>query len=362
MAREIAAQLRRSVPAYAHLSPAVAEREVVESCERNLRRWTRYVTTRTPPDDEDLDLLRASVRRRAAEGVPLEDLLRAYRVGTRMGWEVLRRAAGPDDGEALLDAAALLAEYLDLVSDVVTQTYLARRDELAAEDERPCRRLVERLLDGAALAGAERELAERLELADRPRLVPFAVAVDGASPREHAALAARLRVRRVAAAVTEGDRVFGLAAAAPTDRQIGAGEAAVLALGSATALAELADARRDVEHLVEIARAAGRRGVVRTDEHLLELLLARSPALARCLREQVLDPLEGPGAADLLRTLETLVACHFDRAATSRALHVHRNTLAYRIGRIEELTGLDLSRPRDTAAAYLALRAAAAAS
>jgi carbohydrate diacid regulator len=39
-----------------------------------------------------------------------------------------------------------------------------------------------------------------------------------------------------------------------------------------------------------------------------------------------------------------------DRAATSAALGVHRNTLAYRLRRIEELAGIDLNRPRDAAA------------
>ena len=45
------------------------------------------------------------------------------------------------------------------------------------------------------------------------------------------------------------------------------------------------------------------------------------------------------------------------RARTSRALHVHRNTLGYRLNRIEQLAGLDLARPRDVACVYLALAA-----
>jgi DNA-binding PucR family transcriptional regulator len=44
-----------------------------------------------------------------------------------------------------------------------------------------------------------------------------------------------------------------------------------------------------------------------------------------------------------------------DRGATSAALHVHRNTLAYRLRRIQEIAGLDLDDPRDLARVYLAL-------
>jgi DNA-binding PucR family transcriptional regulator len=46
-----------------------------------------------------------------------------------------------------------------------------------------------------------------------------------------------------------------------------------------------------------------------------------------------------------------------DRARASAAMHIHRNTLLYRLSRIEELTGLDLRRPRDLAIAYLGARA-----
>ena len=52
--------------------------------------------------------------------------------------------------------------------------------------------------------------------------------------------------------------------------------------------------------------------------------------------------------------MHALVSCRFDRGATSAALHVHRNTLAYRLRRIQEIAGLDLDDPRDLARSYLA--------
>jgi DNA-binding PucR family transcriptional regulator len=92
--------------------------------------------------------------------------------------------------------------------------------------------------------------------------------------------------------------------------------------------------------------------------HALELLLARSPRIATALCARVLEPLvRGGEGADLVHTLRTLVGCGFDRARTSRALHVHRNTLGYRVNRIEELLGIDFDRPRDVARVYLALAA-----
>lgn len=43
---------------------------------------------------------------------------------------------------------------------------------------------------------------------------------------------------------------------------------------------------------------------------------------------------------------------------TARTLFRHRNTVLNHLRRFEELTALDLSRPRDIATAVLALRAA----
>ncbi|MGN5378039.1 PucR family transcriptional regulator [Streptomyces lasalocidi] len=49
----------------------------------------------------------------------------------------------------------------------------------------------------------------------------------------------------------------------------------------------------------------------------------------------------------LLATLETFLACDGSWARTAQALHLHVNTVHYRMERIERLTGRDLSRLRD---------------
>ncbi len=45
----------------------------------------------------------------------------------------------------------------------------------------------------------------------------------------------------------------------------------------------------------------------------------------------------------------------FDRGATATALIVHRNTVLYRIQRIQKLTGLDLQDPLDQNLVCLAI-------
>jgi hypothetical protein len=356
-AREMLAEMRKQIASYERLSDEVSEAGVLDTCKRNLRLWHQWLTSGGEPERAAVEELRASVRARADEGVPLEDLLHAYRIAGRLGWQILRRNAGPEEQEVLLDAAELLMLYVDMLSEVVTETYFAERERLVSEEERAARELVERIVDGTPLTVDERELARRLELPLRACYVPFAAAIPDASPRRHAALAARLRGDG-RLAVSEADRVFGLALTAPEPGDLAEGPQAVLALGEETPRAALASAREELQLLVDHGRRARLSGVLTPASHALELLLARSPQIATALCQRIFDPLlRGGEGADLVHTLRTLVGCGFDRARTSRALHVHRNTLGYRVNRIEQLAGIDLDRPRDVATVYLALAA-----
>jgi len=59
--------------------------------------------------------------------------------------------------------------------------------------------------------------------------------------------------------------------------------------------------------------------------------------------------------SDLMRTLEVYFNCHGNLSQTAEALIIHRNTLLYRINRINEIAGIDLSRPETRLALHLAL-------
>jgi DNA-binding PucR family transcriptional regulator len=59
--------------------------------------------------------------------------------------------------------------------------------------------------------------------------------------------------------------------------------------------------------------------------------------------------------ADLLVTLRAFLDCNGSWSRTAQQLHLHLNTVRYRIARVEELTGRDLSRMDDRTDVYLAL-------
>ncbi|MBI3968749.1 MAG: helix-turn-helix domain-containing protein, partial [Chloroflexi bacterium] len=59
---------------------------------------------------------------------------------------------------------------------------------------------------------------------------------------------------------------------------------------------------------------------------------------------------------ELASTLETFFASRGNLQRTAEALFLHRNTLSYRLGRVEDLTGLDLDDAEDCFRLQLALK------
>ncbi|NBM17479.1 PucR family transcriptional regulator [Streptomyces sp. GC420] len=74
---------------------------------------------------------------------------------------------------------------------------------------------------------------------------------------------------------------------------------------------------------------------------------------------RLLDPLrdyDRRHRAELIPTLEAFLDCDGSWTRCATRLHLHVNTLRYRVGRIEQLTGRDLSRLEDKLDFFLALR------
>jgi hypothetical protein len=130
--------------------------------------------------------------------------------------------------------------YIDQVSAVVTETYLAERGLLVSEEERRTKTLLDLLCVDAPLDAAGTELADRLAVPlDRP-FVPFVAILPGRPPHSHAALAARLRRAGWQLSVTQSDCVVGLAWEALDLSDLGEAPDTILAIGEPTERAELA--------------------------------------------------------------------------------------------------------------------------
>jgi purine catabolism regulator len=60
---------------------------------------------------------------------------------------------------------------------------------------------------------------------------------------------------------------------------------------------------------------------------------------------------------NLIETLEAFFSCHGNLSQTAMRLQLHRNSLLYRIGRIQEIGGVDLEDPEIRLSLQVALKA-----
>ncbi|MFJ9038117.1 PucR family transcriptional regulator [Streptomyces sp. NPDC102406] len=136
---------------------------------------------------------------------------------------------------------------------------------------------------------------------------------------------------------------------------IGVSAAVHSAEGLRGALEEARHARRVAAARTGRVCAAGHQELA---SHVL-LLPFVPDDVRRAFTARLLDPLreyDRKHRAELIPTLEAFLDCDGSWTRCAGRLHLHVNTLRYRVGRIEQLTSRDLSRLEDKLDFFLALR------
>jgi DNA-binding PucR family transcriptional regulator len=212
---------------------------------------------------------------------------------------------------------------------------------------------------------------------DAERLLRVLVETDvSAPPRPVAALPAP---EQGAMDVGEGERVGAVMALIPAsaDRDVaaalrgrltalepgfGGDRVAVGVGGRVTASAALADSAAEARLAMRLAAWRSGRVEVVTHGDLgshMSLLANVPDGVRRDFRDRVLGPIlayEATHHMPLEETLRAFLAHSGSWHECAVALHIHVNTLRYRIARIGELTGRDLTRLDHQVDCYLALR------
>ena len=282
------------------------------------------------------------------EGRSLSSLLSAYRAGARVSWRhmsrvALRRGVAPE-------AIALLAEavfaFVEELSSASARGYVDEQLATAAVRERWRADLAELLLSERADEAAVRTTAAA---AGWPLPTTAAlVVVDTSHGHDFfARLDTRaLSVRRpeLAGAIVPDPAAPGRRARLEEGlRGLGA------VVGPAVSLEQLPATMRDVATAVQL-RDAGllAEDPLFVDEHYDALLVHGDPRVLRLLTDQVLAPLDGLPPATRARWETTLAAwlrAMGDRQEVARTLHVHPQTVRYRVGQLRTLFGAALDDP-----------------
>jgi PucR-like helix-turn-helix protein len=307
----------------------------------------------------DATVYRALGQLEHREGRTLAALQSAYQVGTRTLWQQIGASttARQLTPEVIFSLAEALFGYIEQLSAASVAGWADEEASQAGSLQARRHALVELLARPTPPAELE-QVAAAAGWTVPPRVAALAV-------EDAVAVAARLP-GAVGADLDPVGLVVVTARGEPDtawlERVRGATGERRAVLGP---VVEPAQAHRSVE-LAQAAwplHAAGRLDggapLVRADEHLLPLLLAAAPELASALAERALAPLRTLPAGAAARAEETLRAwldAHGDVTATATALHVHPQTVRYRLAALRETFGGALDDPAARLELAVALR------
>ncbi|MER7978174.1 helix-turn-helix domain-containing protein [Streptomyces sp. NPDC095817] len=152
----------------------------------------------------------------------------------------------------------------------------------------------------------------------------------------------------------EGGRGEGAAGAGPGG---GGGRAAAGVSGARVGLGELGAAWQEAASAARAALAESRLGPVAEWGAIgpYRLLTALPPESAH---DPVVQALLAPAHRELARTAEVFLDLAGQAGRTAAELGIHRQTLYYRLSRVEQLTGLDLDDGEDRLLLHMALKGA----
>jgi len=285
---------------------------------------------RDPSQSDFAEAVRLGAER-AAQGIPIGGLLAGVQAGRTRAMQIAigrGRAAGiPDD--VLLEVLLELDGYTGVLERHVIDGYHAAERELARSHWEARTGLLRRLLLGGEPAPAADELA-RWGL--RPDGRYHCVVSDATDPARLAAY------RGVFGSVDT--RLAGLTPWLPS-ASVGDPDALVV-ISPAGPLPQIPAVYELCVAALSAASGTGLRGPRRLVDLAGETALAAQPLLAELLSADLLGALK-PGD-DFHRELATTALAYLDHGQrldhTAAALHVHPNTVRYRLRRLLEITGM----------------------
>jgi hypothetical protein len=412
LADEVTAAIVREVPQYARPDDDSYARMVRQAAWDAVHGFViRIASPATPGDTSARDaaekMFRDIGRVEAARGHSLDALHAALRVGARVTWQRLRDTTrGTADIEVLAQLGEAIFRHLDDLAAASAGGHAQARAELTGEAERLRRRLLGMLVSAPpapprAVAGLAREAGWRLprrvaavavalagtapggtarEAASAPPALPMAalppdvlvdltrrdpclLVPDPDGPGRRQQLEAQLR-----AWLAPGPGPARLTASPGTPVTPGCAWG-MAAVGPAVPLDRAGDSLRWARQAIDLATrgigeisrdTGGPREVIHCDDHLATLVLLADADLAALLSRQVLAPLRRLRPDAATRLAETLLAWleSADNAETAaRRLHVHPQTVRYRLRQVSELFGDALEEPEARFRLQLALRA-----
>jgi hypothetical protein len=349
----------RAIPEYASRPHPDDQQRLADAVTGAVAQFIAHITQPDRSTQAVTAEFRAIGSAAAREGGTLDAPQNALRLGARVAWRWLCEDGAGLDRRELSHVGEAVFAYLDELAAACAQGYAEALTQTAGERQRRSRRLLGTILSepppGAELVAGLARVAGWV--------LPAQVAVVALG--EWRTQDALVLPPDVLADWTRPDPCLllpdpdGPGRQAVIDRALRGRPAAI---GPSVPLARAAMSLRWARHALALTRAgvilAGR-GPVRCDQHLSTLLILADEDLAGALRSSRLAPLARLRSGQRDRIAETLLAwlqLGENAAAVAHQLHVHPQTVRYRLRQIHELFGDQLRDPERRFELQLALR------
>jgi PucR-like helix-turn-helix protein/diguanylate cyclase with GGDEF domain len=364
-AERMATRIRSQEPLYrdGHM---VTPDELRRSCRDNLS----YVFGRLAGEPTiGIEVPHATGIRRGETGVPLSAVLQAFRIGGRLIWDILIEHANEHTQDVLLRSAADIWAVSDDLARAAADGYRIASADRARQDSQLRSALLNGLLDGRLGDGSQ--LWESAALLKLPQHGAFVVvAAECLAPGQEGLPQVEDRLRRhdVASAwrldaeLHEGlvslRPRFGVDQLCAELEPIASGRVGVSE--PYPSLDQAPPALRQAR-LACAAATPGTTDLVRFDDEPIAVLLVSAPDASLSVARRILGRVLDLPDSDRILLIDTMRIWLAEAGSTSTAagrLHVHRNTVRYRLRRLEELTGRSLTDPLDVSELHVALECA----
>lgn len=329
---------------------------------------------------EELEAIERTGARRAEAGIPLDDVLHAYRTVSRVCWDVLAEECRLQEGETLdatIDLARTVLRYTDQLSTAVAEAYARAQRSIVREQEGARREFLADLLYGTD--ASPEDILRRAHNFGYDLSLSY-LALVGYGPEEdtsfesevtNAASAPGIDAAAEPIVLQKGDHVIVLLpVAAATDLAVTPGKL-IAELGGGwrfgvggpePGLEGIRRAYLEAREALEVGDALQLDGpVYRFDDLLLYHFLRSDRMMIQRYVQQMLGPLieyDDRRKGELIKTLEAYFKADGSVKLAGELLFAHPHTVTYRLKQIERLTGWSLRDAEDKLRLQLALRAA----
>lgn len=367
-----------SIPSYARSGDGFIE-DVRDAVRENVEMLSRVLTERRDIRRDELEAIGRVGARRAEAGIPLDDVLHAYRTVSRVCWDILAeecRSMGRDALEPTIELAEAVLRYTDEISTGVAEAYARAQRAIVREQEGARREFLADLLYGTD--ASPEDILRRAHTFGYDLSLSYVALVgigpDGDSNKETAVATAAGKAAVFASAdpivLQKAEQTIALLPADPFADPAIVPEKLVVELGGGwrfgtggpePGLEGIRRAYLEAREALEIGVGLDLPGsVFHFDDLLLYHFLRSDPGLVDRFVDQMLGPLlayDERRKGELVRTLDAYFACDGSVKMAGETLFAHPHTVTYRLKQIERLTGWSLRDPEHKLRLQLALRA-----